>query len=449
MPRMSEAANFLSKVQGRKQELLFVNKKKQKNFDLRGAVASALPKPQRGKSFLLLFFKKEALAFTSLSSLLALAACGIPKPGPFYANQANQAAPHGTLIAASPFTPIPGAAAYRVVYNSESEDGAIVPVSGVIYIPTAAPPPGGRDIVAWAHPTTGIAQGCAPSLNTDSIGGTTTAGSIPGIDSFIAAGDIVAATDYEGLGEPGTHPYLIGKAEGQDIIDSVLAAKTLPAANPSGRFVVWGHSQGAQAALFAGQIAKSYAPQLTLLGVAAAAPVTDLQGELTEPFNNAGGRLLHAYVYSTWPKIYHVPITSVVDPRAVPAVEKSATKCLNTLGTAIDGVITADALNPVFLKYPPQSTAPWPALFSENSPGHSPPGAPLLILQGQKDPTVEPHWTESFVAKICARHQPIAYQEFPNATHLTIPAKSLPTVTAWIANRFAGKPAPDTCGVAG
>jgi alpha-beta hydrolase superfamily lysophospholipase len=391
--------------------------------------------PQKIKSFLLLFFKKEALA--CLPALLT--GCSGPDPGPFYATPANPAAPHGTLLLASPLASSPpGAEGYRVIYNSESEDGGIVAVSGVVYIPAAPPPPGGRDIVAWAHATTGVAQACAPSLADDPAAG------IPGLSDFLAAGDIVAATDYEGLGAPGIHPYLIGKAEGQDIIDSVLAAKTLPGADPSNTYIVWGHSQGAQAALFAGQIAHEYAPQLNLAGIAAAAPVTDLQGELNEPYGLTS-RLFNAYVDSTWSRTYHVPLTSIVYRRAIPAVENTASKCINSLPNIIAAIHASNALNPVFLSRPPTSTPPWPTLYAENSPGNAPPGAPLLILQGTKDPTVEPHWTETFAAKICARHQTIDYQEVKGATHLSIPAKSLPTVTAWIAARFGNAPPPDTC----
>jgi alpha-beta hydrolase superfamily lysophospholipase len=376
----------------------------------------------------------------------ALAGCGSPDPGPFYDTAANPAAPHGALILATPFqTSLAGVNAYRVVYNSEAEDGAIIPVSGIIYIPTAAPPAGGRNVVAWAHPTTGVARACAPSLDTGAIGGTTTAQSIPGLADFISAGDIVAATDYEGLGEPGIHPYLIGKAEGQNIIDSVLAAKTLPGANLSGKYVVWGHSQGAQAVLFAGQIAHSYAPSLDLVGIAAAAPVTDLKGELTEPFRSDSGRLLAAYVYSTWSTTYHVPITSVVYPQAVPAVETTATRCINSLGPAITAIRAASALNPVFLSHPPESTPPWPELFEANSPGHAPPGAPLLILQGSADPTVEPHWTRSFVSTICNRHETLDYHELKGVNHLSVAYKALPYVLPWITARFAGSPAPDSC----
>jgi hypothetical protein len=48
-----------------KQELLFLKKKKQKNFCSLGDLAPLLPRPAISKSFLVLFFKKERLAFSS------------------------------------------------------------------------------------------------------------------------------------------------------------------------------------------------------------------------------------------------------------------------------------------------------------------------------------------------------------------------------------------------
>jgi hypothetical protein len=52
----------------RKKELLFLQKKaprlgKQKNSYERGAVAMVVPQPAVNRSFLMLFFKKEVLAF--------------------------------------------------------------------------------------------------------------------------------------------------------------------------------------------------------------------------------------------------------------------------------------------------------------------------------------------------------------------------------------------------
>jgi alpha-beta hydrolase superfamily lysophospholipase len=136
----------------------------------------------------------------------------------------------------------------------------------------------------------------------------------------------------------------------------------------------------------------------------------------------------------------------VVDPRAVPHVQFAATKCINTLGEGINAIRAAGALNPVFLQNPPETTPPWPGLFDENSPGQAPAGAPLLIVQGAKDPTVEPQWTESFVSNACARNEVVEFKEYKGVTHLLIAYKSLPAVEGWIAARFAGAKAPDTCG---
>lgn len=62
-------------------------------------------------------------------------------------------------------------------------------------------PTGGRPIVAWAHPTTEIAQPCALSIR-----GTKIYATIPELSDLISRGYIVAATDYTGLGTPGRIP---------------------------------------------------------------------------------------------------------------------------------------------------------------------------------------------------------------------------------------------------
>ena len=60
------------------------------------------------------------------------------------------------LVAAVPLAGAPeGAQAYRVVYHSKDDAGAAIDVTGVVIIPASAPPAAGRDIVAWAHGTSG------------------------------------------------------------------------------------------------------------------------------------------------------------------------------------------------------------------------------------------------------------------------------------------------------
>jgi fermentation-respiration switch protein FrsA (DUF1100 family) len=377
--------------------------------------------------------------------VLGLSACAIPKPGSFYQNISAKGARPGEILRQRPYVASPSdATAIEVIYASTGVSGHRVPVSGVIYIPHAPAPKGGRDIIAWAHPTTGAAAGCAPSLDTHNFAGLSLAESIPGLQKFLKAGDIVTATDYEGLGVAGIHPYLIGNAEAADIIDSVRAARALPGADASRNYGVWGHSQGAQAALFAGQVASSYAPGLHLVGVAAAAPPTDLGPELQHPSSNSG-RVLTAYVYATWSKLYHVSMTPVIAPQAVPLVVKAATKCINSVGQYLIAARAGAALKKSFIAQDPLTTPPWPALFHENSPGYAPAGAPLLITQGTADTTVLPKYTNAFVRRACKLGDTVDYVKLKGVNHIFTGYRSAKLVAAWFAQRFAGAAPPSTC----
>lgn len=385
----------------------------------------------------------RVLALTCV--VLGLSACAIPRPGSFYQNISAKGARPGEILRQRPYVTSPSdATAIEVIYASTGVSGHRVPVSGVIYIPHAPAPKGGRDIIAWAHPTTGAAAGCAPSLDAHNFAGLSLAESIPGLQKFLKAGDIVTATDYEGLGVAGIHPYLIGNAEAADIIDSVRAARALPGADASRNYGVWGHSQGAQAALFAGQIASSYAPGLHLVGVAAAAPPTDLGRELQHPSSNSG-RVLTAYVYATWSKLYHVSMTPVIAPQAVPLVEKAATKCINSVGQYLIAARAGAALKKSFIAQDPLTTPPWPALFHENSPGYAPAGAPLLITQGTADTTVLPKYTNAFVRRACKLGDTVDYVKLKGVTHIFTGYRSAKLVAAWFAQRFAGAAPPTTC----
>ena len=138
------------------------------------------------------------------------------------------------------------AKAFRVIYRSTGINGEPIAVSGTIIYPDGPAPPEGRNVVAWAHYTTGVAQRCAPTLLPN------LSGTIAGLEELLKRGYVVVATDYEGLGLPGVHAYLVGVSEAHSVLDSVRAARNLSNAHATNRFIVWGHSQGGHAALFAG-----------------------------------------------------------------------------------------------------------------------------------------------------------------------------------------------------
>ncbi|MBA3606771.1 MAG: lipase, partial [Acidimicrobiia bacterium] len=71
-------------------------------------------------------------------------------------------------------------------------------------------------------------------------------------------------------------PYLVGESGAMNELDAVRAARSIDAADAGADVAVWGHSQGGHVALFTGQLAPVYAPELNIVGVAAGAPVPDL-----------------------------------------------------------------------------------------------------------------------------------------------------------------------------
>ena len=191
-----------------------------------------------------------------------------------------------------------GGDAFRILYRSTGLSGEPIAVSGAIFIPPGAAPAGGRNVIAWAHPTSGVVEDCAPSLMPD------VSGMIWGLADMLRQGYVVVATDYPGLGVPGMiHPYLIGVSEGRAVLDSVRAARDLPDAGASNRFAVWGHSQGGHASLYTGELAASYAPDLKLVGVAAAAPATYLAELFDADKSSPGGKELTAMTIYSWSRL--------------------------------------------------------------------------------------------------------------------------------------------------
>lgn len=364
--------------------------------------------------------------------------------GGFYdAPKAELAGAPGTLVRQQPMDGAPlGAAAYRVLYRSTGLHGEPIVVSGVVIVPAGDPPPEGRPIVAWAHPTSGVTPRCAPSLAMFVFQ------QIQGLRPLIERGYVVAATDYPGLGTPEPHPYLVGDSEGRAVIDAVRVAGNMPGAGGARRFVVWGHSQGGQAALFTGLLAKTYAPELSLLGVAAAAPATDLVTLMDDDINSVGGKNITAMTLWSWHRFYAAALDTIVDPSAMPVIDRLAHECIEGPFDLIARARTEKPLEQHFLTVAaPSQREPWRALLEQNTPGALPPDIPVFLAQGTIDEIIRPAVTQDYMAKLCKAGSKVRLKMLPGIGHGRAAYASTRDAVAWISDRFAGAPAPNDCGM--
>ncbi|HUB15230.1 MAG TPA: alpha/beta fold hydrolase [Acetobacteraceae bacterium] len=347
----------------------------------------------------------------------------------------------GTLLQQQEIPGAPfGATTYRVLYRSTGMDGRPITVSGLVVVPVGITSPGGRPIVAWAHPTTGVVPRCAPSKALFHFQ------QIQGLRDMLEHGFIVAATDYPGLGTAEPHPYLVGVSEARAVLDSVRAARQLPGVDASTRFAVWGHSQGGQAALFTGMIAAQYAPELQLVAVAAAAPATDLAALMRADIDTSGGNNLTAMTLWAWSRIYGAPLAKVVTPEAVPEIDRLADECIESVYDLYVRGRTGRLLGDDFLMvHDLAATEPWSHLAALNTPGTLPPAIPVFIAQGTSDPIVPPRITRDYVRRLCTAGSRVTLDEMQGVGHGFAAMRSARTAVDWIADRFTLRPVPNDC----
>jgi acetyl esterase/lipase len=360
----------------------------------------------------------------------------------FYAYTAAEAIGQpGSIIRIESMEGAPlGANAYRILYRSTGLGDEPIAVSGVVVVPAGDPPKEGRPIVAWAHPTTGIVPRCAPSEAFFVFQ------NMMGLRDMVRRGYIVAMTDYPGLGTEGPHPYLVGNSEARAVLDSVRAARLLAGAFAGDRYAVWGHSQGGQAALFVGMISGTYAPELHLVGVAVAAPATDLQTLLRDDAETDGGRNITAMTLWSWTRVYKAPLNGVIDPSVMPAVDALASECLESVGDMVERHYSQRPLETRFLTVKDiTDIEPWRSLLIQNTPGTLPPDIPVFIAQGDADGLVRPAVTREYAARLCRAGSAVSYLSMPGVRHGFAGAKSAIPAVAWIADRFADLQPPSSC----
>ena len=360
---------------------------------------------------------------------------GVRHPDAFYEAPPSVPSAPGTLLRQEPFSRglPPGSRGWRILYTSTRADGTPAVASGLVVVPEPRPA-GPLPVIAWAHGTTGVARHCAPSLLDDPFG----TGALLVLEQVLAAGWAVVATDYLGLGTAAPHGYLVGAEAAHAVLDAVRAAPWVEGPGPLGRAVVWGHSQGGGAALWTGQVAPGYAPEVELLGVAALAPASHLIALAANLAVVRGGAVFASYTIcgmeATYPEI---AMAEWVRPGAQRLVRLMAARGLGGAEVVVALVAALVAPRPLWVRDP--ATAALGARLAENVP-RGPIPFPLLVAQGLADPLVHPDRQAEYAAALAEAGTAVDYRTFAGFDHTGVVGPDsplIPELFAWTEARFA------------
>ena len=272
------------------------------------------------------------------------------------------------------------ARAWRILYRSTAATGEPVAVSGTVLLPRGKDRP--RALIGYAIGTHGIGDAAAPSRLLPR-GHDWEAGLMAMV---LARGWAVAITDYQGLGTPGDHTYMVGRALGPNVLDAMRAARSLsPEELPvEGPAAIIGYSEGGAAAAWAAQLQPTYAPDVPLAAVVAGAAAANVEvaGPSLEDsffsFFMAYGGIGYAAAYP------ELDLDSYLTPLArgrIAALRESTILQAMLLGPRY---MRADELTqPNVLELPE-----WRQRLRENRLGTIAPAAPVLLHHARRDQIV-------------------------------------------------------------
>jgi alpha-beta hydrolase superfamily lysophospholipase len=375
------------------------------------------------------------------SLVSALVACGSVRSADHDARAASTSgagspAHEGELIRTwAPAPAVAGAQVQELTYWSVTPANNPIEVQARLYLPKGTAPEGGWPLAAFAHGTSGVTQHCGP---TDSD---------PVLPPLLNHGIAVVATNYQGLGGPGVHPYADSDSQARDVLYSIRAARSAHA-ELSRNVALAGISQGGRAAEAAAELA-GLVPEVKIIGNAMAVPA--LQLHLAEAIDNSALStlqylMLPYLMYGAHTRYPSLNYASLLHGQLLANADSIVNRCSSAIGddpemaklartwTPEDARFVSDAARRDFAKY-----------FADGDlPRRGRTDIPVLITRGDHDTLVATKWTDHAVQAMCAKGITVQDRLRPG-DHDDPTGIDVARIGTWVADRFANRPAPNTC----
>ncbi len=342
-------------------------------------------------------------------------------------------------------TAIAGARAWRVRYASRDLNGVAHECTGLVIAP--AGPGSDRPILTWCHGTTGLGDAGCPSAQPDPARELAIYFSpeatrqidygVPGLQQFIDDGWVVCATDYQGLGSPGMHQYMVNPTNARDALNIAHAARALETGAGT-RLGCVGWSQGGGAAAAIDELEPADYGDLELIGtvpmslaipsIAMSAPAGPADGSAPPDSHLV---MLLCGLQAANPSVLN--LTDVFTPLGVEIIEAAwNTQPAHHL---TDTIARLFRLKGPILTEKPTNPEAWKAAAAAASAAlDRKPAAPVMVcVDSFKGGTVVPvAWQTAYVDAVRAAGGTVEVRDYPDDDHSSLPQSCVADVRAWL-----------------
>lgn len=372
--------------------------------------------------------------------------------GDFYIPPTTIPADNGEVIRSEPsrfyLDPVgliePDADVTRIMYSSTDAHGERMAVTGTVLVPNKSwRGSGPRPLIGYAVGTQGTGDHCAPSRQM-AIGQEYEG---PMVKALLGAGYALVLTDYQGLGTPGHHSFMVRAAQGHAVLDSVRAAQRLGVAgiDASNPVAFVGYSQGGGASSSAAELAPDYAPEINLKGAYAGAVPGDLQE--TAAYIDSGLYMGFAmFVMQSLDSEYQLDLDSILNDEGLERRAQASDACI------FDGLIDHAFVDTSSLTTSGESFTdlsqrePFASALIEQKIGiERAPEVPVLLSHSLLDDAIPYAAGRGVAERWCSQGTRVSWETTLAPTHAGGYAAAVPGVMLFLEARFSGLTTPSSC----
>jgi pimeloyl-ACP methyl ester carboxylesterase len=356
-----------------------------------------------------------------------------PASDPFYVPPAGfeQTTP-GTVLRQRSVTvtglgiPIPVRSTQFLVRSADAHDRPVA-VASTVMVPLT-PYPGTRPLLSYQQAIDSLGDQCNPSYTLR----TGTMQEMALLAQGLMRGWAVVTTDFQGP----RNAYGAGRMAGHAVLDGIRAARSHLGNVPVG---MWGYSGGGQATAWAAELAPTYAPELPIVGAAQGGVPADLTKVIEKVDGTVFSGVVFAAVFATARE--YPELNSLLNDHGRATAERIADMCQAELAVTLAG----RHLNEFTVSPNPLAEPVAQSVLADNALGTRAPTTPVFLFHAYFDQLIPVAVGRQLKADYCAGGTKVSYYEDYVTEHIGLDITAAPLAVSYLADRFAGRPAPSNC----